>query len=71
MNNAFFENSGHFDNAIDLATLDCFEGMKVDNIVLELENPFSIKPVIMVYSFYCIGSTIIETHQFPPGTLLQ
>ena len=32
MNNAFVRNVEHFDNAIDLASLQSLEGLKVDNI---------------------------------------
>ena len=41
--NAFVGTTRHFDNAIDWADLEGFEDMKVDNIVLELANPSSLR----------------------------
>ena len=39
-NNAIFGNIGHFDNAVDMAGLEKFDGIEVENIIPQMDSFF-------------------------------
>ena len=86
MNNAFVRNVEHFDNAIDLASLESLESLKVDNIEPQKFFLFPVGHGVLVLASglhksvevpqgqhmdRIVGATVVLQHQVPPSQTVQ